>query len=68
MRPYERIAVFTYEVGYRQPLHPDKTVVARLREVALSNCKFGCKIYADPLSAVRILGHNNAYGCTIETV
>ena len=57
--------VFTYEVSHNEPLHPDPTVVARLREVDLSTtCEFGCKIYGDPKSAVRVLAHNSAYGCT----
>ena len=32
-----------------------------MREVALGPC--GCKVYADPRSAVRVLAHNSAYGC-----
>jgi len=55
---------FTYEVGGTQPMHPDPTVVARMREVAMTRtCGYGCKIYADPRSAVRVLAHNRAYGC-----
>lgn len=54
---------FTYEVSSKEPLHPDPTVAARMIEVELSNCKFGCKIYADPLSSVRVLAHHNVYGC-----
>jgi hypothetical protein len=53
----------TYEVGTKESLHPDPVVCARLQEVALSDCEFGCKIYADPLSSVRILAHNSVYGC-----
>lgn len=55
--------IVTYVVSHDELLHPDPTVTARLREVALSNCPNGCKIYADPLSAVRILAHNSNYGC-----
>lgn len=53
----------TYEVSGTEPLHPDPDVVARMREVALHNCGFGCKIYGDPRSNVRVVGHNAAYGC-----
>lgn len=55
--------MFTYEVSSTEQLHPDPTVVARLREVAIGDCGFGCKIYGDPLSNVRIFAHNSAYGC-----
>lgn len=54
----------TYEVGSIEDLHPDMGVASRLVEVAIGDCGFGCKIYADPLSSVRILAHNRAYGCT----
>lgn len=54
----------TYEVSYNEPIHPDVNVVVRMREVAIGNCEYGCKIYADPRSAVRVLAHNNNYGCT----
>lgn len=53
----------TYAVHYNEPLHPDPTVVSRLREVAISDCPLGCKVYADPLSNLRILAHNSNYGC-----
>lgn len=53
----------TYTVGHAEPLHPDPTVVNRMREVAIGECGFGCKVYADPLSAVRVLAHNSNYGC-----
>lgn len=58
----EKINV-TYEVSINEPIHPDPQVASRFREVALGNCGYGCKIYADPLSAVRVLAHNSAYGC-----
>lgn len=54
---------FTYEVSHGQPLHPDWEVAIRLVEADLSNCEFGCKIYKDPRSSVRILAHNAIYGC-----
>lgn len=53
----------TYVVSHDEALHPDPTVAARMTEVAISSCYFGCKIYADPQSAVRVLAHNSAYGC-----
>ena len=53
----------TYETSWNEPLHPDPSVVARLVEVAIGPCEYGCKIYADPNSKVRILGHNTVYGC-----
>ena len=56
----------TYEVPIGQPIHPDLTVLRRLEEVALSDCKFGCKIYGDPRSNVRILAHSAVYGCRVQ--
>lgn len=53
----------TYTTGTKEPIHPDMAVAARFREVALSDCQFGCKVYADPRSAVRVVAHNSAYGC-----
>lgn len=53
----------TYEVSINEKPHPDDTVVARLYEAALSDCPYGCKIYADPRSKVRILIHSAVYGC-----
>jgi hypothetical protein len=58
----EKIEV-TYEVGSSEALHPDPTVVARMYEFALSDCRYGCKIYADPRSNVKVLAHNSNYGC-----
>lgn len=54
---------FTYEVSINTQPHPDQNVVHRLVEVALSDCEYGCKIYADPRSRVRILVHSAVYGC-----
>ncbi len=53
----------TYEVSINQKPHPDDSVVSRLYEVALSDCPYGCKVYADPRSNVRILIHSAVYGC-----
>lgn len=53
----------TYETGTNEPLHPDPAIAARFIEVAMSNCEHGCKIYADPMSRVNVLGHNGTYGC-----
>lgn len=53
----------TYEVSTGSPLHPDPTVASRMREFALSDCGYGCKVYADPRSKVLVLAHNSAYGC-----
>jgi hypothetical protein len=53
----------TYEVSGTEPLHPDPMITARMREIALSDCEYGCKIYADPRSNVRVLAHNRTYGC-----
>lgn len=53
----------TYEVSGNEPLHPDPSVSARMYEIAIGPCEFGCKIYADPRSNVRVLAHNSAYGC-----
>lgn len=55
----------TYVVSHDEPLHPDSGVMARMREVAISSCPFGCKIYADPVSSVRVLAHNSNYGCRL---
>lgn len=53
----------TYEVGSDEHLHPDLSIAVRMEEVAIGNCGFGCKIYADPLSSVTVLAHNSSYGC-----
>jgi len=53
----------TYEVSCNEPVHPDLEIAARFREIAIGDCEFGCKIYADPQSRVRVLAHNSAYGC-----
>lgn len=55
----------TYEAGIDEPVHPDFSIAMRLEEVALSDCKCGCKIYADPRSQLRVLAHNRVYGCTV---
>jgi hypothetical protein len=54
---------FTYEVGTDEPPHPDMDIAARFVEVAMSDCKYGCKVYADPYSEVRALVHSAVYGC-----
>ena len=54
----------TYEVNIGlEPLHPDPTVASRFIEVAMGKCKYGCKIYADPMSRVNVLAHYRVYGC-----
>ena len=53
----------TYEVGVDEMLHPDPHICRRMREVGISDCEFGCKIYADPNSSVRVLAHEYIYGC-----
>ena len=53
----------TYEAGIAEPVHPDPSVARRFVEVELSDCDHGCKIYKDPISSVRVLAHNPAYGC-----
>lgn len=53
----------TYETGIDEPIHPDLGVASRFIEVAMSDCEYGCKIYADPLSRVNVLGHYSGYGC-----
>lgn len=55
--------MFTYEVSTTESLHPDINIASRMREVEIGPCEFGCKIYADPKSAVRVLAHNSSYGC-----
>lgn len=54
---------FTYEVGIKEPVHPDPTVAARFVEHAMSDCEYGCKIYIDPVSGVKVLAHYSGYGC-----
>lgn len=54
----------TYEVGINEPLHPDINIALRMNEHAMSRCEFGCKIYKDPRSGVKVLAHNRIYGCT----
>lgn len=38
------------------------------REVKVSNCTHGCKIYANVTTGERLLHHNANYGCTITAV
>ena len=61
---------FTYEVGVDEAPHPDNDVVARFVEIAVSHCKYGCRIYADPYSEIRVLVHSSVYGCrrTVEDI
>jgi hypothetical protein len=58
----EKIEI-TYEVSHTEPIHPDPQVACRFREFAIGNCGYGCKIYKDPLSEVKVLAHNSNYGC-----
>lgn len=54
----------TYTVGGTEPLHPDPEIASRMREIGINNyCGYGCKVYADPKSNVRVLAHNRSYGC-----
>lgn len=53
----------TYETGIDEPIHPDLAVSSRFIEVAMSDCEFGCKVYADPMSRVNVVGHYKVYGC-----
>lgn len=53
----------TYEVSSNEPAHPDANVRSRLYEESMSDCVYGCKVYADPRSNVRILIHSRIYGC-----
>lgn len=53
----------TYTVSCNEPIHPDPYIAMRMKEIAVSDCEYGCKIYADPKSAVRVLAHNSTYGC-----
>lgn len=54
---------YTYEVGTDEPLHPDTAIEARLEELSLSDCQYGCKLYFDPRSNLVVLGHTASYGC-----
>jgi hypothetical protein len=55
---------FTYETGIDEPIHPDFMVASRFIEIGMGNmCEFGCKIYADPRSNVKVLAHSEVYGC-----
>lgn len=53
----------TYEVGIDEPVHPDPSIALRMNEFAMSDCKYGCKIYKDPISGILVLAHNRIYGC-----
>jgi hypothetical protein len=57
----------TYEVGIDEMPHPDPEIAQRFEEVAMSTCRYGCKIYADPRSQVRVLVHSRVYGCVVRT-
>ena len=54
---------YTYEVGIDEAPHPDTDVVARFVEICVSDCEYGCKIYADPYSEIRALVHSQFYRC-----
>lgn len=54
---------FTYEVGTDEAPHPDQAVAERFVELVVSDCPYGCKIYADPYSEIRVLMHSEIYGC-----
>lgn len=56
-------APITYEVSTDEPLHPDQAIADRMYEHGLSTCKYGCKVYADPWSHIRVVAHDRAYGC-----
>lgn len=59
----------TYETGWDEPIHPDPTLARQMEEVGVSECKYGCKIYAHPSTPrVRVLGHNSQYGCRARRV
>lgn len=60
---FDRDVSFTYEVSSGEPIHPDPAVAARFREADIGDCGYGCKIYADPRSNVRVLAHHRVYGC-----
>lgn len=49
--------------GINQLSHPNPHVRARMREVAISDCKSGCKIYEDPKKGDLTLVHSATYGC-----
>jgi hypothetical protein len=54
----------TYEVNIGvEPIHPDPAIAWRFIEAAMSDCEYGCKIFADPLSSVKVLAHQPIYGC-----
>jgi hypothetical protein len=53
----------TYEASINERPHPDDTVVRRLQEATLSDCAYGCKVYADPRSNYTVLVHSAIYGC-----
>lgn len=55
---------YLYEAGTDEALHPDATINARMEEHAVSDCKYGCKLYKDPNSHLIVLGHIASYGCT----
>lgn len=53
----------TFEASIGELPHPDRNVVSRLEEVAMSNCPSGCKIYKDSRSNYTVLAHSAVYGC-----
>ena len=63
VKVYEEPLPYTYEVGIDEPVHPDPSISFRFNEYAMSDCEYGCKIYKDPLSGVKVLAHMKMYGC-----
>lgn len=58
-----QIIVPTVEASIGESPYPDFSVVARLSNVAMSDCPYGCKFYADTRSNYTVLAHSAVYGC-----
>ena len=50
-------------VHYNEPIATSPVEAIRFREVAISACPLGCKVYEHDTTGEQVLAHNGAYGC-----
>jgi hypothetical protein len=51
------------EVGINELTHPNPRIRARLVEIGISDCQYGCKYYFDAVTETTVLKHHATYGC-----
>ena len=50
------------EVGVNES-YANPRIRSRMKEVGISECRYGCKYYQDPVSEMTVLQHSSSYGC-----